>query len=73
MVRIDPIQPVLYMALKLSVIVYIKRSIESVDILLHRPIVQNIYFTRVSIRSPDSVMYVLLISCITKELVPAIN
>ena len=73
MVRTGPIQPLLYMTFQLSVIVYIKRSIESIDIMWHRPTVQNIYFTRFSIRSPDIVMYILLIGCITKELVSAIN
>jgi hypothetical protein len=48
MVRTGPIQPLLYMNFQLGVIVYIKRSIESIDIIWHRPIpiVQNIYFTR---------------------------
>jgi len=43
MVRSGPIQPLFYMSFQLGVIVYIKRSIESIDIMWHRPIVQNIY------------------------------
>jgi len=73
MVRTGPLQPLFHMTLQLGVIVYIKRSIEFIYILWPRPLVQNIYFTRFSIRSPDNVMYVLLINRITKELVSVVN
>lgn len=73
MVRTGPLQPLLHMTLQLGVIVCIKRSIEFIYIFWHRPLVQNTYFARFSIRSPDKVMYVLLISCITKERVSVVN
>ena len=73
MMRTGPIQLLLNMTLRLSVVMHIKRAIESIDIMQHRPKVQNIYSTCFSVPSPDSDMYVLLINCIAKELVSAIN
>jgi len=73
MFRTGSLQPLLNMTLQLGVIVHIKRSIEFIYILWQGPLGQNIYFARFSIRSPDNVMYVLLTSCITKELVSVVN